>query len=161
MSLLLQCGSSYSYIIWEKSNRPVNERSSETYSHSIHIYKKVLLYICPSFLTGNVLAANTLHHSNYNSVSVATRTEALGYWDRGFESRSRHGCLSLCFCVVLSCVGRGLCGALITCLKESYQVPSSILMRLRNLRCEADFVFTKTADPLMIIIIIIMIVMIT
>jgi hypothetical protein len=30
----------------------------------------------------------------------------LGYWDRGFESRSSHGCL--CFCVVLSCVGRGL-----------------------------------------------------
>jgi hypothetical protein len=24
------------------------------------------------------------------------------YWDRGFESRSRHGCL--CFCAVLSCV---------------------------------------------------------
>jgi hypothetical protein len=28
----------------------------------------------------------------------------LRYWDCGFESRSRHGCLSLCFCVVLSCV---------------------------------------------------------
>jgi hypothetical protein len=31
-------------------------------------------------------------------------------WDRGFESRSRHGCLSASFCVVLSCVGRGLDG---------------------------------------------------
>jgi hypothetical protein len=30
----------------------------------------------------------------------------LSCWDRGFESRSRHGCLSLCFCVVLSCAGR-------------------------------------------------------
>jgi hypothetical protein len=29
-------------------------------------------------------------------------------WDRGFESRSRHGYLSASFCVVLSCVGRGL-----------------------------------------------------
>jgi hypothetical protein len=29
-------------------------------------------------------------------------------WDRGFESRLRHGCLSASFCVVLSCVGRGL-----------------------------------------------------
>jgi hypothetical protein len=32
----------------------------------------------------------------------------VGSWDRGFESRSRHGCLSASFCVVLSCVGRGL-----------------------------------------------------
>jgi hypothetical protein len=32
----------------------------------------------------------------------------VGCWDRGFESRSRHGCLSASFCVVLSCVDRGL-----------------------------------------------------
>jgi hypothetical protein len=32
----------------------------------------------------------------------------VGCWDRGFESRSRHGCLSASFCVVLSCVGRNL-----------------------------------------------------
>jgi hypothetical protein len=32
----------------------------------------------------------------------------VGCWDRGFESRSRHGCLSASFCVVLPCVGRGL-----------------------------------------------------
>jgi hypothetical protein len=36
-----------------------------------------------------------------------------GYWpvgccDHGFESRSRYECLSSSFCVVLSCVGRGL-----------------------------------------------------
>jgi hypothetical protein len=31
----------------------------------------------------------------------------LGYWDRGFESRSSHGCL--CFCVVFPCVRRGHC----------------------------------------------------
>jgi hypothetical protein len=30
----------------------------------------------------------------------------VGCWDRGFESRSRHGCSSASFCVVLSCVGR-------------------------------------------------------
>jgi len=32
----------------------------------------------------------------------------LGQWNRGFESRSRHGCVSAFFCVVLSCVGSGL-----------------------------------------------------
>jgi hypothetical protein len=32
----------------------------------------------------------------------------VGCWDCGFESRSRHGCSSASFCVVLSCVGRGL-----------------------------------------------------
>jgi hypothetical protein len=33
---------------------------------------------------------------------LSSRSWPLGYWDHGFESRSRHGCLSLCFCVVLS-----------------------------------------------------------
>jgi hypothetical protein len=47
----------------------------------------------------------------------------LGYWDNGLESRSRHGCFSLCFCVVLSCVGRGLCDGLITLPRGSHQVP--------------------------------------
>jgi hypothetical protein len=48
------------------------------------------------------------------------RSWPLGYWNRWFESRSRHGCL--CVCVVLSCVGRSLCDGLITRRKESYQV---------------------------------------
>jgi hypothetical protein len=30
------------------------------------------------------------------------------HWDRGFESHSRHGCVSAFFCVVLSCVSRAL-----------------------------------------------------
>jgi hypothetical protein len=42
----------------------------------------------------------------------------IGCWDRGSESRSRHGFLSLRFCVVLSCIGRGLCDGLITRPKE-------------------------------------------
>jgi hypothetical protein len=32
----------------------------------------------------------------------------VGCWDRGLESRSRHGCLSASFCAALSCVGRDL-----------------------------------------------------
>jgi hypothetical protein len=32
----------------------------------------------------------------------------VGYWDRGFESRLRHGCLSVSFCVVLFCVVEAL-----------------------------------------------------
>jgi hypothetical protein len=45
-----------------------------------------------------------------------------GYWDRGFESRSEHGFLSLCLYVVLSCVGRGIIEGPITRPKESYRV---------------------------------------
>jgi hypothetical protein len=33
---------------------------------------------------------------------------SFGHWDRGFESRSRHGCLYASFCILLFCVGRGL-----------------------------------------------------
>jgi len=44
------------------------------------------------------------------------------YWDSWFESRSRHGCLFLCFCVVLSYVSSGLCDGLITRPTESYCV---------------------------------------
>jgi hypothetical protein len=32
----------------------------------------------------------------------------LEHRDRRFESCLGHGCVSACFCVVLSCVGRGL-----------------------------------------------------
>jgi hypothetical protein len=42
------------------------------------------------------------------AITVAARSWSLGNCDRGFESRSRHGCLSLSFCAVLSCVGTGL-----------------------------------------------------
>jgi hypothetical protein len=53
---------------------------------------------------------------------VAARSKAwlwsLGCWDRRFESRSGHVCLS----VVLSRVGRGLCEGLITRPEESYRM---------------------------------------
>jgi hypothetical protein len=58
----------------------------------------------------------------------------LGYWDRVFESRSGHGCLSLCFCVVLSCVGRGLCDGLITRPKESYLASKSMIKKPQRRR---------------------------
>jgi hypothetical protein len=35
-------------------------------------------------------------------------TWQLGYWDRGFESRSRHGCFSVSISVVLSCIDTDL-----------------------------------------------------
>jgi hypothetical protein len=54
----------------------------------------------------------------------------LGHWNRGFESRLRHGCLSSTFCGVLSCLGRGHCDGLITCPKESYQVSTSYCYRV-------------------------------
>jgi hypothetical protein len=44
----------------------------------------------------------------------------LEHWDRGFESRLKHGCVSAFFCVVLSCVGR--CAP----SKESYQLSKYI-----------------------------------
>jgi hypothetical protein len=53
-------------------------------------------------------------------VVLRRRSWPLGNWDRGFESHSR--CLSLCFYVVLPCVGRGLCDELITRPEESYQM---------------------------------------
>jgi hypothetical protein len=47
---------------------------------------------------------------------MAARSKArpLEHWDRGFESKSRHGCLSAFLLVVLSCVGRGLATGLVT-----------------------------------------------
>jgi hypothetical protein len=47
-------------------------------------------------------------------VSMAERSKAgtvyyrSKHWDRRFESCFGHGCVSACFYVVLSCVGRGL-----------------------------------------------------
>jgi hypothetical protein len=53
---------------------------------------------------------------------IRRRSWPLGYWYRGFESRSRHECLFLCLCVALSCVGRGLYDGLINRPEESYRV---------------------------------------
>jgi hypothetical protein len=70
----------------------------------------------------------------------------LGYCNRGFEFRSRHGCFSLCFCVVLSCVGRGLWRRADHSSKE---VLPCVLIRSRSLRCEAAKILTGTVEPLM------------
>jgi hypothetical protein len=50
------------------------------------------------------------------------RTWPRGYWDREFESRSRHGGLFLYFYILLACVGRGISDGLITPPKKAYQV---------------------------------------
>lgn len=48
------------------------------------------------------------------AVVVRRGSWLLRHWDRGFESHPTHGCLSASFCILLSCVGRGLCVELIT-----------------------------------------------
>jgi hypothetical protein len=62
------------------------------------------------------------------------------YWDCGFEFRSGHGCLSLCFCVVFSCVSTGLFDGLITCpttcLNNKIKKPQTRRSR-PNLGCTA------------------------
>jgi hypothetical protein len=52
----------------------------------------------------------------------------------------------LCFCVVLSCIGRGLYYSLITCPKESCQAYKQIM---KPPMCEAVRVLTRTVEPLM------------
>jgi hypothetical protein len=59
---------------------------------------------------------------------LRSRSWRLLYWDRGFESRSRYGCLSLCFCVVLSCVAFATGWSLVqrsptSCLNEITKPP--------------------------------------
>jgi hypothetical protein len=52
----------------------------------------------------------------------AARGVGLDRLERGFEFRSKDGCLSSSFYVVLSCVCRRLCNGPITRPEESYQV---------------------------------------
>jgi hypothetical protein len=56
------------------------------------------------------------------AVPSKRRSWPLSYWNREFESRPGHECLSVCFCVVLSCVSRGLCDGPIARPKGSYSV---------------------------------------
>jgi hypothetical protein len=72
------------------------------------------------------------------AVPVAECPEAWAFvaWRlRSFESRLSHGCLSSFFCVVLSCVGKGLCDGLIT----RPGVPWSV--------CEVAKVLPRNAEP--------------
>jgi hypothetical protein len=59
-------------------------------------------------------------------LSLRRRSWPLACWNRGFESRPRHGCLSLCLYVMLPCVGRDLCDELIPRPKEYYAVSNKI-----------------------------------
>jgi hypothetical protein len=56
------------------------------------------------------------------------------------------GCLSSPFCVVFSCVRRGLFEVLITRPEKSYQVSK---IDYENLRCEAATVHSKAVEPVM------------
>jgi len=60
----------------------------------------------------------------------------LEHWDRGLESSSKHGCVSIFLCVIPSCVGRDLVmgrfpvlGVLSKCLKDL--ILSNVLNRNR------------------------------
>jgi hypothetical protein len=84
------------------------------------------------------------HHSRSQwPRGLRRRPSSLGRWDHGFESRLRHGCLSSWFCIVLSCVGRGLCDGLITRPNKSYQCLNKI--KTPSV-CEAAKVLSRTVD---------------
>jgi hypothetical protein len=68
----------------------------------MHDYK--YLYFPNHYICNRVIIINS-SHSGRAVLGVGLPVVC---WDRGFESRLRHGCLSASFCVVLSCVGRGL-----------------------------------------------------
>jgi hypothetical protein len=63
----------------------------------------------------------------------------------GMGSNPAYGMdVCLYFCVLLSCVARGLCDGLITRSKES--VLPSVLIRLKNLPCEETKVLSRTVE---------------
>jgi hypothetical protein len=64
----------------------------------------------------------------------------LGRWDRGFESRLRHGYLSSSLCVVLSCVE-----TIATAWSLVKRSPTECIYRLRHL-CDAAKVLSRTVD---------------
>jgi hypothetical protein len=55
----------------------------------------------------NIKICKTIGRRSQWPCSLRRGSWPVGCWDRGFESRLSHGCLSASFCVVLSCVGRG------------------------------------------------------
>jgi hypothetical protein len=66
-------------------------------------------------------------------LGLRRRSWPLACWNRGFESRPRHGCLSLWLYVTLSCVCRGLCDELIPRPKEYYTVSNKIHKTLKGI----------------------------
>jgi hypothetical protein len=73
------------------------------------------------------------------------RLWSLGGWERGFESRLWHGCLSSSFCVVLICLGRGLYDGLITRPEETPEylhIKSEIVSNLTCFWFRAGNVYT-------------------
>jgi hypothetical protein len=73
-----------------------------------------LKFICTLVKAKPSISINIMSRSRWPRDLKRRRSWPLGYWDRGFESLPGHGCLSLCFCVVLSCLDTGLCNGLIT-----------------------------------------------
>jgi hypothetical protein len=68
---------------------------------------------------------------------------SLGYLDRGFESRSRHGCLPSSFGVEVFCVGRGL----VTVQSVVQGVLPTVEKRYRNLKQGGGQGSQRTVEP--------------
>jgi hypothetical protein len=74
------------------------------------------------------------------------RPWSLGRWGRGFESRLKYGCLSSSYCIVLSCVSRGICDKLIIRPKESYLMSKYIKETFRVWGGQGPFKYCPTTE---------------
>jgi hypothetical protein len=81
-------------------------------------------YAVVFFILGTLFYLKTVICGVADPVAARSEVRALiaRTLDRGFKSRSRHGCLSASFCAVLSCVGREALRRADHSSKESYHV---------------------------------------
>jgi hypothetical protein len=123
---------------------------------TIHLHLFIKAWMFTSTPSVSLLDVVVRHRGNlffHSYVQVKSRSQwpcglrrgsrPVGCWDRGFESRSRHGCLSLVFlCCVVLCRSRP-CDGLITRPRS----PTICLNNSRNLICEEARVLIRTVEP--------------
>jgi hypothetical protein len=130
------------------------EGSPQSHFHVTVLIPSTVRYkLCWHTIYGSISLSSFHIFTNCLPGPVAARSKGrswqLGYWDRGFKSRSRHGCLSLRFCVFRCCVVLCRQRPLRRADNTSKGVLPSVLIGLWNLRCEATKVLTRTVEPLM------------